>query len=83
MSGYAYKYKLYDNEKYCGTFSAGEISEMTGISSKLISEYASDEMVYKKRCKFEFTLNGRIGWKEEWNKARKRVLDAMKRGSVG
>lgn len=39
--GVTYKYDVYDGEEYVGTYTAREVAELTGISKKLVSEYAN------------------------------------------
>ena len=75
-------FELYDHEKYVGTYTADEISKITGICLESIYDYADNGKIYKKRYMFlrEFDENtcGWIqSWKLEWDSVRKKILKAM------
>lgn len=72
--GVTYKYDVYDGEEYVGTYTAREIAELTGISKKLVSEYANAFLVYKNRWRFELSSEDFFDWKQEWDSARKKIL---------
>ena len=72
--GVTYKYDVYDGEEYAGTYTAREVAELTGISKKLVSEYANAFSVYKNRWRFELSSEYFFDWKREGDSARKKIL---------
>lgn len=72
--GVTYKYDVYDGEEYVGTYTAREVAELTGISKKLVSEYANAFSVYKNRWRFELSSEDFFDWKREWDRVRKKIL---------
>ena len=73
-------YALYDNGNLLGHYCAGEVRQITGMKSNMVSCYAEAGLPYRKRYTMEKVKEvlpkGLEGWPEEWEQARKKILAA-------
>ena len=71
------KYKLFDDGKVVGIFTAKEIRKRLGCRTDVPKLYADHGMTYKKRFRFEVDLTESKSWADEWDKIRLIILENL------